>query len=47
MVYEMFSVKLSIKSFGTYGDTNMQESLLIKNIKFFKKFFNQVILYFI
>ncbi len=35
MVYEMISVKLSIKSFGTYGDKNMQESLLIKNMKFF------------
>jgi len=46
MVYEMISVKLSIKSFGTYGDKNMQESLLIKNMNFFKNFFNQVILYF-
>jgi len=35
MVYEKFSVTISIKSYGTYGDTNMLGSPLTKNMKFF------------
>jgi hypothetical protein len=35
MVYEKFSVTLSIKSYGTYGDTNMLGSPFTKDMKFF------------